>query len=290
MSLKWKEDYIKNLLNPYKWNNNLVLKRQNLPSTLFKYRTFDETNSMIYSIEAIKENKIWLSSPDNLNDPYDCSFDINSDDLSAIVGPSLNDIEAKIKDALKELEAQGKQDFIDWFRRVIGKRDEDLLLEFNGSTKKNYHKIFSLSERKDSILMWTHYAKNHTGFCVEYETPTDLWDGLLLRCIHPVIYTDKLPNIGKYIFSQDPWEKLIGFILPALHKAKDWEYEKEWRFILSYGILSGNKYISPPIRAVYAGARISEADLAKLKSLCIANSISLFRTSWKARQFEMSIQ
>jgi hypothetical protein len=33
-------------------------------------------------------------------------------------------------------------------------------------------KLCSFSECNDSILMWSHYAKDHKGFCVEYDLTT----------------------------------------------------------------------------------------------------------------------
>ncbi|EKE02984.1 MAG: hypothetical protein ACD_20C00297G0001 [uncultured bacterium] len=61
--------------------NNLKLREANLfkdkhlPSSIFKYRSFNKNNH----IENLKSDTIWLADPNTFNDPYDSalSFDSN---------------------------------------------------------------------------------------------------------------------------------------------------------------------------------------------------------------------
>ena len=53
-----------------------------------------------------------------------------------------------------------------------------------------------LSETPSSILMWSHYAMNHTGFCVEYDfNNLSAENHYILEHLEKVNYTDQLPSL-----------------------------------------------------------------------------------------------
>ena len=54
------------------------------------------------------------------------------------------------------------------------------------STIKDAVRVVCLSEVYDSMLMWSHYAQNHTGFCIEYDFKES---DMLYKHLYPVIYT-----------------------------------------------------------------------------------------------------
>jgi len=92
--------------------------------------------------------------------------------------------------------------------------------------------ILCLTRDPVSILMWSHYGKNHTGFAIEfdyrcaksfnYENSGYALESKLLTV--PVTYTDSRPKF-KALKSSSPYH---GF----LEKASCWAYEKEERFIV----------------------------------------------------------
>ena len=57
----------------------------------------------------------------------------------------------------------------------------------------NNTRIICFSELYDSMLMWSHYAKYHQGFCIEYETPDYSDDNA--RTWH-IVYTFKAGQIN----------------------------------------------------------------------------------------------
>lgn len=103
------------------------LKNSFIPSKLFKYRRCEKRD-----IENFENDKLWLSFPEDFNDPYDSSFSI------AI--------------ASNELE----EDILDLF--------------FRKKLRKSM-KICCFSHSIESMLMWTHYSDEHKGFAVEYNLP-----------------------------------------------------------------------------------------------------------------------
>ena len=92
--------------------------------------------------------------------------------------------------------------------------------------------ICSLSKIKDSLLMWSHYANNHKGVCVE------------LNMAHVIKYLDGrygtvVNNVGVEVQYKDIVQKPDYFKNSQNYheyqistKGKDWEYEQEWRLYI----------------------------------------------------------
>jgi hypothetical protein len=86
--------------------------------------------------------------------------------------------------------------------------------------------VFCLTETNDNILMWSHYADGHRGFCIEFErSETNDLGGE--ACV-PVIYPED--NIFP-IFKLEELSERKAFSRLATTKAKLWVYEREWRMI-----------------------------------------------------------
>ena len=138
-------------------------------------------------------------------------------------------------------------------------RDTALLIDNAIGYCRSKLRIACFSERCDSPLMWAHYADCGRGICVEYDVPTSgelahAIKGLHLdrRCslaMFPIIYSDARYDathiaesyfllrlaimLGKekeYDFSK---YDLLEDLKISLYKSKDWEYEREWRLIVS---------------------------------------------------------
>jgi hypothetical protein len=87
--------------------------------------------------------------------------------------------------------------------------------------------ILSLSEVPINLLMWAHYAANHTGFVIEFDDKHPwFWAKLAetdeFRHLRKVSYLDKPPS--PYLTE---WKGHDVFC----SKLKMWEYEQEWRII-----------------------------------------------------------
>ncbi|PWX18316.1 hypothetical protein CYK65_11810 [Clostridium perfringens] len=85
--------------------------------------------------------------------------------------------------------------------------------------------IVCLSEEKDNILMWSHYAKNHQGICIEY----DYNDISNYTEVYPVVYMEENIDLSESIINIDPY----GIHKKIMIKFALWEYEKEWRIIFN---------------------------------------------------------
>lgn len=88
--------------------------------------------------------------------------------------------------------------------------------------------VLALTEKPDNLLMWAHYAQNHKGFVIEFDSDHQYFHQQLspsdeLRHIRKVRYSNKRPNIRLSTF-----EDAADIFLT---KSKEWEYEQEWRIM-----------------------------------------------------------
>ena len=86
--------------------------------------------------------------------------------------------------------------------------------------------ILSLSATPDNLLLWAHYAEEHTGFVLVLDDSYDFFKGdeQLLGFVkpEPVVYRSKRPRT-----TIEEASMLELFFI----KGSDWEYEQEWRYL-----------------------------------------------------------
>lgn len=140
--------------------------------------------------------RIYFSAPANFNDPFE---------LSAKVNISSSPL-------LKTLSQKERNEVLRIFRLRVPSALSDEWKEKVG--------ILCLTEDPSNILMWSHYASNHSGICVGFDTDYKPFDSA-----NQVYYSDGWPSAE---FNSDS-EQLLKRVL--LTKSKHWSYEKEWRSI-----------------------------------------------------------
>lgn len=115
--------------------------------------------------------------------------------------------------------------------------------------ERNRTLICSLSKKNNIGLMWTHYANENKGCCIELQVTSPSWTMI------DVDYKDKLPNLTN-----------VKDILAV--KGNVWSYEEEVRFIKT---LKDNVTIYPyleiAISKVYIGCEVSQANFTFYKKL-----------------------
>ena len=81
----------------------------------------------------------------------------------------------------------------------------------------------------DSILMWSHYADNHTGVVLAFDTTQEPFSAINKACVLTVNYSDKKPDY--YHFHKTPaFQKELFSV--ASTKASAWSYEREIRIMV----------------------------------------------------------
>ena len=119
------------------------------------------------------------------------------------------------------------------------------------------------------MLMWSHYARNHTGYCIEYEFNKD---DMYYSSLHQVRYTKDRFNISK----KDILEGRKDIIDKTVcSKADVWSYEKEWRIV------------TENIKAFYLGAKINEKEKSEIIEFAKKNNRIVYQMILSANTYEL---
>jgi len=282
------------------------LKYEYRPKSVFKYRTVDDNG---YSLQNLEHDCVWVCSPTAYNDPFDSSLSISIDvllkgiiregvkniaesELTGQIDPEkLSQILESVNPglALQELfmvkDGLSKEDqanYRQWLTVQMDKYERLATSKLPESHKESL-KICSFSETPDSIIMWSHYADQHRGFCIEYgveDLPPS--DGFV-RMLFPVVYSERLFDATRYfqaaIRDRNKFNNLFP-TLAALYKSPEWSYEKEWRLIIPANLArqAGALRVPKP-KAVSLGSRMTEAKRAKVIEICKRKGITAFQMS-----------
>ena len=84
-------------------------------------------------------------------------------------------------------------------------------------------RIYCLTPKGGNILMWSHYADNHRGICLEFSVA----DNPLFRTAKEVVYRKEYPHWVPCDINDKP-----GLVMELiLTKSCDWRYEEEYRLV-----------------------------------------------------------
>jgi hypothetical protein len=220
------------------------------PRLLYKYFKYHAPDKSQWTQRIFKDNEIYFAAPKDFNDPFDS--------LTRFVYPrSLAERERFLKTWVPQSlhqKVRGSVRAGDDIRQME-KICEELTYEMQQSNA-----VFCMTEKKDNILMWAHYASHHTGFCLEFRT-----DNPLFSRVRPVIYSSVLPK-------QDLVEFLTASIrhlpLYLVTKAEDWAYEKEWRLADPGPGPGPRKYPPESLTGLILGCRMDEKNRKQIQDWC----------------------
>lgn len=225
--------------------------------------------------QVLYDGIIIPAAPETFNDPYDCDFLIENNFLDSRVSrnmliDSLSKrcaITLEEKDSIRNtdnLEKTLKEILWKYFRARSQGLTQDLMeASFSAIQKvKEILRVVCFSEINDSVLMWSHYAQNHKGFCIEYDFND--WD--CRDYLRPVQYVDERHYIRNNFADNLPSNAGREIMDAALYKSSEWSYEKEWRLVMSAMEILKPKFkdtiptffLEEFITAVYIGAKAEE--------------------------------
>lgn len=228
--------------------NSNTEKPINVPVTLFRYRSLDR------AISEVRENYLWFSSPLSNNDPFDS-------------WPSLEGCDKDLRQILRD---NGLEDTGDIADNVCA--DRKLIVIGKLLELLRQYAICCFTKRSDSLQLWSLYASNHSGICIEYDVPTLKSVGALKR----VTYTEKM--LAKP-FSKSTHPDKRELVRAFFNKSSEYKSEQEWRVVRKDG---GKVKLSNCIRGIYIGTnyrRIEGEKIATLKeliSICGERNLPLY--------------
>lgn len=227
------------------------------PEFIYKYRSVDNFFDLNkdHSLSALFGNYSILSSRISFNDVFDSKIEL--------IKPSPREI----KDLSQRLPKHQRFELLKHISRGKYTAEGEVFfskLKTLFNQKIDTYGIISLSSIPDSNLMWSHYAKSHTGFCIEFKTKH--------LPAKKVSYVRDIPSLNVI----DLYELSFGLlkdaalgmrILEALRcKLDEWAYESEYRFIAAKEltiIMEGARFEKVPysfdfIESVIFGLRMND--------------------------------
>lgn len=305
--MMWKDEY-RELLFPVKSTDvklgrAMEVKYQNIPSSLFKYR-----NVSSFSKDNLINDTVRLTKATEFNDPYDCAlqvnqekamyeglkesafekvseifnkhgmnYEVNNEEKQSLLGQSYREVLTFIFSKMPKLNGDSEkiEKFVTQILANLSAQHEEYSKSVIGQFQEGTF-ISCFSEDVNSILMWSHYAYNHKGFCIEYDFTKLEVNDPLTQCLYPVNYTNELFDIADYVIQGENVNKLFS-TYSAITKSKEWIYEKEWRLVFTLGqkVESFNKKMVKPT-AIYLGAKISEEDRESVINIARSKRLRVF--------------
>lgn len=171
------------------------------------------------------------------------------------------------------------------------------------------------------IQMWSHYADNHKGFCIEYDISQLQPDEiiplkhnigeneeafsseriklLIIAGLFPVIYTANRVNIPrtklkKIKLSDNDHDSDIDSLLYKTYivKSAKWNYEKEWRVIIDGNICDyfDNKIPFPYIKKIFLGCKMSTENIDTLIEIGEGLNVEVVMMDMNDKKFSLEPQ
>lgn len=244
------------------------------PEKIYRYRPVEPKNLK----KLLLKNTIYLSSPNDFNDPFDCKFCINDNGTSLQKRRKFSMITQKRNPSWGKLKV--RREVNKWMAAgrhegVANRKDYTAVMDRMG--------ILCMSERNDNILMWGHYAEEHKGVCLEF-SPN--FEDPLFKQIYPVHYENELPVLN--IFDLDYSESILRSILT---KWKEWSYEEEWRIWLENGG-PGIYEINPDrLTGLIFGCKAEKKFISKVEAINAKRKtpVTLYKASRSKTKFSLEI-
>ena len=244
---------------------------------LYKYKAINENTK-----EMIKKNIIYLPNNDQLNDPFECKTEYYG---------KKNTILRIIYFYKISKEDQNDKKLIEHIRFALSAIKPDKEREMNAIKKVNdYYKesiekagIGAFTKQSDNILMWSHYANNHGGICMQFDFNKDpvfsedpFWK---------VKYKRKYPKINLYGFGPERKYKK-----GLLTKAKIWKYENERRIVWKDG--HGKQKINPEtLTGIIFGCKIDKKEKSEIREILLKRNydINIYQASIDVHNYKLNI-
>lgn len=230
--------------------------QSHLPRFLYKFRSLNPSDDT--SIDRMRDiltrSRLWLSSPLDFNDPFDMSAKI-------IVEGTIEQKRQRLRNILKRRGLKSHEISSELPRLAAHMNEE--IAEIAQRTLQTYAGKFgvcSFGGDPRSILMWSHYASNHEGFCLQLEVAKDLKSfGRLVRVTYEIDYP-----VMNWI-NEDEFFKGVGATLERKHK--HWKYEREVRIIIPGAAHESLPFQPDALRAIVIGCRVVSTTMECLQKL-----------------------
>jgi hypothetical protein len=235
------------------------MKNLPTPENLYKYRTFN-----VHTLRMLTDAEVYYANPEKFNDPLDCRPTIRMDTelphlekLCYKMCLTINGKDPAVK-KIKECRYMSTQ-FGDFRTNAKARAyySQSLAAEIQNLLYKEMENrgVLTLGGRWNCPLMWSHYADEHRGICIEYTTTDSL-----SNCFKAVSYNKargiKISTLIDWKINSSREAECDVLNSFFFQKAPQWRYEREWRDINGTQGITGSPF---KISGIYFGHRCDPA-------------------------------
>jgi hypothetical protein len=139
--------------------------------------------------------------------------------------------------------------------------------------------------------MWSHYASNHQGFCVEYELESFDTGDAFLRNLYPVVYSRELLDLTLWaeqlVTGKREDFNTFSPLLGVLQKFEGWGYEREWRYVSFKETPTADRSRTMPLPSrVFLGAKAPPSTTQVLLAICKEKNIAVWQMHMASDEYE----
>lgn len=318
-------------------HRSIQKKEEHIPEKLYKFFSMN-TNS----ISCLENQNVYLASPSMFNDPFDCGLYASEEEfVKKFMIEKIKEESLVEKGKISQTEFNKllfakcdyeyfnyKDSFTHIAHSLYSKHDSRLRAIYVDAYKLFRDKIaqlktndirfccftaISIEQLEMHTEMWSHYADQHKGFCIEYDlsridfanyetmyppSMVDVAFGGLFKCNYQA-KTIILPKT--LIFKSFSGNKLSlkekirlekQKILSFLTKSTAWSYEHEWRLLVKdeYSKIFNHLISFPYVNAVYMGCRMSQADKETIIRIAQRNNFKIYESVMEDLKYSLSFR
>lgn len=248
-----------------------------VPEIVYKYRDWDNSfhkNILIY-------NELYLPAPKEFNDPFDCKIPRNFHALTPVEIENFKDDLAIKNFSRSEEDGRDFKKILEDLDKRIENIDEfqENYNEFYFAQMNKYYGILSMSKIWNGILLWSHYANNHKGFCVGFNEEKLRNAGQF--CRSSIVSYKSFPIIKPVIKETDE-ERFNRIQTQTTTKSKDWDCEEEYRFIRCFYPHEPKPFerlikVKEAISEVIIGVNTSDENKEEIIAICRRDKIPVYQ-------------
>lgn len=256
-------------------NKNLIQKQSDVPERLYRYMPID-----LNTLTALSQNYLWFSHPDTFNDPFDGVVYLDGEYSEKLVKEYLMRV-FKERDMSMEMFEPAYDSYLKTPKTqdLFNKSMQASLWE----TTKDVTKVCCFSKLQKTILMWSHYAKGHTGMCLGYDakfltTNTD-------EEVLPIFKIEYYAKMTRSSFENDQ-ESAIHYAFR--HKYDIWSYEEEWRALINKP--EHKIYFKPEaLKSVTFGCKTPLVQKKTIRNI-LGSRVNYYKTVMNGNAYELEVE
>jgi len=223
-----------------------------LSSDIYKFSSLEIGESII-SGRLLKFN-----NPAFFNDPFDCDVDLLEFDF--------RDWSSDVDEDFKKVKSILEKDLGNRTESIIRQISEvDIIEMYKQSQLDKIARSAICCFTKDfkNTIMWSHYANNHKGVCLNFDLSVSnpFFDDLVGQFGQGSVNYNDYTTVNYFKSKQKALEKLF------YTKSKDWEYEAEYRFftLQEHGLY---RFKTEFLKGVIFGIRVPLREIDRFKRVC----------------------